>query len=313
MKRLLVLILVLALLWGCGAGVAEPSDGTVGDSEPPAPTGSSGFEDLELEPLSLVIDDGQVEDPTDWVWFYWASQAGRHYIDPLSSTDEIFIEITKRYPADELEPAREFHSTLTWDGEVFTLTEEEGSFTYKYLLYSANEMPPQSHYDFAEYYLLSDDPEMTAETYFNALLSSTLPVDLAPTRIVYSDYHDFDRAEAYGSVPAEMTPWLDVSCWAKQDWPVSNFFYRSHELPDTWDEGVLLPTAADRLPEDVSARALLETADGGYVLFRAHLLGRWLLQNPVISYIPSYCEIIATGYAADGTPLWQTATPIFVT
>ena len=289
MKRTLILILALALLWGCGAQT-DPTDAAL-------PT--------EDGPLTLLVEDSAVEDPYDWCWFYYAYVSG--------SQDALSIQLTHRYGPDNLDPEwREFHSTLTWDGEVFTLTEEEGTFTYKYLVYSANELPEQSNYDFAEYFLLSDDPEMTAETYFKSMLSSTIPDEpIARTRVVYSDYHAFDRAEEYGEAPATVERYLEPDFWKERGPVLSNFFYFADALPDRWDESVFDPAEADRLPEGSAPMALQETVDG-YILFRLQRFDQWKLQNPVMSYSPSYCEVIATGYDADGTPLWQVTSPIFV-
>lgn len=298
MKRTLILLLALALLWGCGA----PSVPTE------TPSTDATTEDF-TGPLTLLVEDGCVEDSSDWALFYYSSQG-----DLLSNEAYNTIEITQRYAPNDLEPElREFHSTLTWDGEVFTLTEEEGTFTFKYLVYSANMMPPQSHYDYAEYFLLSDDPEMTAETYFNALYSSVaLPGEsIAPTRVIYSEYHEFQRAETWGQAPAEAREWLEVEFWQEGGVLVSNFYYQADALPARWGESIFAPTAADRLPEETYNMALLETEEG-YILFRRHNFAFWELQNPVFSYCPSYCEIIATGYDADGAPIWQATTPIFV-
>ena len=294
MKRALILILALTLLWGCAPVEAPATDATLPDQE---------------GPLTLLVEDSKVEDPHDWLWFYYNTQ------NTGLSNNEAYnsIQLTHRYGPDNLNPEwQEFHSTLTWDGEVFTLTEEEGTFTYKYLVYSANGLPEQSNYDFAEYFLLSDDPEMTAETYFSSMLSSTLPDEpIAPTRVVYSDYHAFDRAEEYGEATADVSTYLELSFWAERGPVVSNFFYFADALPDHWDESVFYPTEADRLPEGTYNMALLETTEG-YILFRKHSFSQWKLQNPVMSYWPSYCEVIATGYTADGTPLWQVTSPIFV-
>lgn len=293
MKRLFVLILTLAFLCGCAAQDADRSTA-------PTEVSESG------RPLILVIDDGHVEETWDWAWFYWNTRATGLFMNEDACT----IEITYRYPANELEEAREFHSTLSYDGEYFTLTEDEGTFRYKYLVYSCSQMPEQSSHDFAEYFLLSDDPEITADAYFRSMLSSSTTsfVDVARTRIVYSDYHDFDRAVEFGQVPTDMQQYLEPDFWSDEDAYRSNFLYMAEDMDDTT---VFVATAADELPSNVQPYACLETADG-YVLIRRHHLDTWKLNWPLVSYLPSYWEIIATGYDAEGAPQWQTVGPIFV-
>lgn len=292
MKRLFALLLTLAVLCGCTAQTTEPST---------APTEVSAYG----RPLTLVVDDGHVAEAWDWAWFYWQTQSTGLFVNEDACT----IEIIHRYSANELEEAREYHSTLTYNDEVFTLTEEEGTFTYKYLIYSSSQMPEQSLNDFAEYFLLSDDPEMTADTYFSAMTSSLLAFSgIAPTRIVYSDYHDFNRAEEFGQTPTDMQQYLEPDFWSAEDVYRSNFLYMAEDMDDTT---IFVATAADRLPGITQAYACLEVADG-YVLIRRHHLDTWKLNPPLVSYLPSYWEIIATGYDREGTPQWQTVGPIFV-
>ena len=44
----------------------------------------------------------------------------------------------------------------------------------------------------------------------------------------------------------------------------------------------------------------------GYVILRKYEFGRYPYQDPLLSYSPSYYQIIATGYDTQGIPLWQT-------
>lgn len=167
MKRFLILLLCL-LLAGCAAPVETPAQET---------------DPSESRELRLVINDGHVEDPWDWNWFYHVTTWGEG--EPMDRS--MSIHITNIYP-----DAGTFESTLSYDGSVYTLKTEDGIKTYPYLIYSPQQMPPQSEYDYAEHFLLSQDPDMTYDRYFKAMLSSA-KVAIPDTWVVYTDYLDYHQ------------------------------------------------------------------------------------------------------------------------
>ncbi len=173
MKRIFLLCLSLLLLSGCSANLETPTS-----------------EDVAEKELSIAMEDSVVvSDLNGWKNFLLLSDFG----------ERAEISISRTYDAET------YYSTLSYDGEKYTLTEEDGVRSYKHLVYSCQNMPAQSKYDFAEYYLLSDDPEMTAERYFSHLASSMFQPDFPATTVVYTDYMSFDRAEEYGIPPAKYT------------------------------------------------------------------------------------------------------------
>lgn len=74
---------------------------------------------------------------------------------------------------------------------------------------------------------------------------------------------------------------------------------------------VLGAAKEDLLPEDWHADGIFDFA-GGYVIVRQHKLAPWCFEHPLTSYQPSYWEAVVTGYDADGTPLWQITSDVYV-
>lgn len=213
MKPMLAFFLLITLLLtGCARMDSDAPDHTAAPDESTAPS-EIASEDHELH---LVVNDGHVAEPWDWNWFYHLTARG-------TQTEPMSIHITHIYPE-----AGTYESTLRYDGSVYTLETEDGSYTYPHLIYSAQQMPPQSKVDYAEYFLLSEDPTMTAERYFDALLSSsTRAFDLPDTRIVYTDYHTFDRAETFGAAPEEIQRIVDSGLLHDSKFTQASFFRHS--------------------------------------------------------------------------------------
>ena len=76
------------------------------------------------------------------------------------------------------------------------------------------------------------------------------------------------------------------------------------------DDPLLTVVPEDNLPEDITGVQIFDWEDG-YVIVRAHRLGDYPFSYPMMSYQPSYTELIFTGYSPEGTPLWQTISNIF--
>lgn len=143
--------------------------------------------------LSVTMVDGCVtEGAEDMAWFHL--QSGGKFAE---FTEFCRITIYESYEGIS------YTSTLTYTGEKFILSDGESEEEYRYLVYDRKDLPSGAKYDFAEYFLLSDDPEMTSERYFDSMVSSILQTDFPRTRIVYSDHLSFDRAESYGTIPAK--------------------------------------------------------------------------------------------------------------
>lgn len=163
MKRLLITLLVLALtLPGC-ARVVEPAP--------------SQFVHFQL-PASILIlvEDGQITSGME----SWADYR-------LFQDENVAITIHSHYT----DPEATYECTLTYDGK-FHLTDSEGEQVYDYLISSAKQSPPhQAPYNYAEHWLLSDDPDMTWDRYLSHMLSSTYDPDFPNTRSLFADYRQF--------------------------------------------------------------------------------------------------------------------------
>lgn len=125
--------------------------------------------------------------------------------------------------------------SLSFDGKVYTVTEDSHTRTYQHLIHSPMQGPANAAYDYADIFLLSDDPDMTAERYLQAALSSsTLLQTLEPTQIIYADYQSFSRAENYGTVPTEVSRIMDSFLpsgrviWAKNSYYIISYVVSSY-------------------------------------------------------------------------------------
>lgn len=76
-------------------------------------------------------------------------------------------------------------------------------------------------------------------------------------------------------------------------------------------DSILEATDKDQLPYQLSAEGIFDF-EGGYVVVRQHRLAPWEFNPPLTSYQPSYWETVITGYSADGTPLWQLTSDVYV-
>lgn len=287
MKRLLPLMLALVLLCGC-----RQAPVAVDDSTP-------------REPLSLTLaDDMSVPDAFDWRLFLSECRTETLQIDENGQAQTVpmpegvfpvSIEIVNTRSEDVL------CSTLSFDGTSYTLTDADGSRSYRHLLYSTQQLPESGEYDFAEYYLLSDDPEMTADTYYAAIVSST-ESGIAPTEIVYSDFFTFSRAECFGEVPADAREQIESTMQSATGTGKLGS-YQGKSI--TAESAIFTPNPLDRLPDDALSPFALAPYGEGYILIRRHSFGNWKLSPVAVSYLPQYREVVFTCYDAEGTPLWQ--------
>lgn len=79
---------------------------------------------------------------------------------------------------------------LSFDGQVYTAADENGSEAYACLAVSAEgPRSAQDKFSSAVYYLLSDDPEMTWDRYFGQKIASKPDPDFPRTRNLFTVYH----------------------------------------------------------------------------------------------------------------------------
>lgn len=203
MKRIFCLCLsfLLLLLCACGEGASE----TI--TAPSTTEATVPYEPLELD-LSVTMVDGHVTGGSSDMAMFAQQTGGGSY--PLPSTE---ASITIFHSHD----GTTYTSVLSYADGVYTISDEERSRSYPYLVYSSENLREGASSDFAEYYLLSEDPEMTSQRYFEYMLSSVLQLDFPRTEIVYMDFLSFDRAERYGTAPAKYanTENLSLLAYAK--------------------------------------------------------------------------------------------------
>ena len=201
----------------------------------------------EQEKLTLTIVDGCVTSETyDWLTFEHKCRSG----------EKAEISISRTYED------KTYRSTLSYDGEKYTLTEEDGVRCYKHLVYSCQNMSDQSNYDFVEYYLLSDDPEMTIDRYFTHLASSVLQPDFPATTVIYTDYMSFDRAENFGTIPLNSADMI-LDNWYGIYTPNYRVVLKEDGLC-CYDRKNVMQWKNDEKWDH--SMAVLETSEGGFVI-----------------------------------------------
>lgn len=83
----------------------------------------------------------------------------------------------------------DFSTHVLFDGKRYTVTDEKGEKTYPYLVYSVlDTQEDSSRIDGSGYYLLSDDPEMTAQRYWDYMISSMLVPSFPDTYLLFCDF-----------------------------------------------------------------------------------------------------------------------------
>ena len=79
--------------------------------------------------------------------------------------------------------------SLAYDGQVYTVTDEDGSESFPYLIVSTEEAPSaQAKYSSAVYYLLSEDPDMTWQRYFGQKVAASPDPDTPKSRTLFNVY-----------------------------------------------------------------------------------------------------------------------------
>lgn len=135
------------------------------------------------------------EIPQGWNWFYWNALSG------------IPDSITYTRTADDAETT----ITIAFNGTEFTISDEAGSRTYAHLINSPHCKKTYSGCEYTEYFLLSDDPEMTIEQYQQAMASQSNAFrDMAATEIIFEVPVATSSAVSYGEIPAEINTLLSL-------------------------------------------------------------------------------------------------------
>lgn len=107
---------------------------------------------------------------------------------------EAFLETTARGETDavtlrQIYDDGSFLLSLSYDGGVYTLTDEGKRSSYRYLIVSEDDDPPaQARFRRAVHYLLSDDLAMSSQRYFAHIVSSVYDPSFPNTRSVFTVY-----------------------------------------------------------------------------------------------------------------------------
>ena len=150
-------------------GTGEPSD----PGRPDEPDDLGGSDDPDVVTVHQETIPTQIENAERWEGFLAAAALGEE--------NGLTLRLVYEEGTYELD--------LRYDGEVFTLVDEGITGTYKYLLASEEDAPrPGAKYRRAVHYLLSDDPDLTWEQYFARMVSSSVLLDAAAARSLFSVY-----------------------------------------------------------------------------------------------------------------------------
>lgn len=177
MKRKITILLVLSLFFLCAC-----------EAQPEAAVSNPTFD------YALVIRDG-VSESNHSIGSFRAFATGEY---PCS------LSIT-RHENGTIQEA-----VVEYDGSSYTITDENGSRSYPYLIYSAM-ISPTDPSTFSEYFFLTEDPEMTAERYWASVTS-----DIAPTEVMYVEHTTFDLAQSYGNVPQQFETLISLHPFSTQ-------------------------------------------------------------------------------------------------
>ena len=202
MKRFLALSLVLLLLLsGCGAEelkIAETTGSLICDEE--------DFVSADSQYLDLEITWGSNEEAVQRAAF----GNMKTFYDSCIFGRPGQLTINYHYVGEE-----ESSILIRFDGEKYTVTDEGQEKEYAHLIYSGNETPQLSSVDYMECFLLSDDPEMTGERYFDHLVSSVLNQSFPATRLLLSEGTRLkDLTRVFGDVPVAFRN-IQISHWTR--------------------------------------------------------------------------------------------------
>lgn len=144
----------------------------------------------ESENTALQLTGNTETDPYQWVSFYYSSIHNPDEDASIQLSDDTF---------------------LRWNGNEYSITDSNGTRSYQYILYSAM-VSPDDPAVFSEYFLLTDDPGMTAEKYlYTNKTSAYLLEGIAPTEVVFERHPTFDLAQVYGDVPQQFEELVNLS------------------------------------------------------------------------------------------------------
>lgn len=179
MKRLrsFILIIFMLCLTACTPGLG----GSVADTYPPAPSDSTP---------RLTQWENTEEDAASLSWMYHMGSF------PGAET----VTLTRVHTDGSTSKV-----TVCYDGTVYHIQDSTGTRSYSHLLHTPANGGPDAGFDYAEYFLLSNDPEITAQAF------SADPT--ADAEVLFAQYLSFDRADCYGNVPPEIQKFLQMGLW----------------------------------------------------------------------------------------------------
>lgn len=152
-----------------------------------------------------VVPDGALKDPYELNWLYWIQDMDLEYTGTLE-----YVEFGESRKIE-----------VTYDGTVYTISDEKGKRTYRYFVSSQTNTDDGSYTD---YFFLSDDPEMTVGKYL-------AEGDILPTELVHVDRRSFETAQRYGAVPESMESILSLKgVWGPGFYCQDSVFHLRYQL-----------------------------------------------------------------------------------
>ena len=180
MRRIFTIVLIVSVILMFSSCARKP-DGKVNDLFDRAVSANEALEIAKNSDVVVIEKSGCTSGQDVWDRFYARTQKGRadsvlcaHYytLDKEHVSAELYEEEKDRYPVMYL-------FMLDFDGKEYSVTiressspENESEETYRYLRYFAGKAPETALFDSYEYYVLTDDEDVTWDEIMKGLYSS---------------------------------------------------------------------------------------------------------------------------------------------
>ena len=175
MKRALFSALLLCLLLaGCGEAVPAPMPTLASLPQPIAPE-TVGSNVITVTTGIIAPEQRGIDNERRWQDFLTAAEDGK--------PDELIIHSIHCGSGIKTE----HYIQLRFDGERYWVEDENGAASYPYLLACReDDLPAQEGASNTTHYLLSENPDMTWNRYFDHALSSQYQPDFPATTVLFS-------------------------------------------------------------------------------------------------------------------------------
>lgn len=113
---------------------------------------------------------------------------------------------------------------------------------------------------------------------------------------------------------AELTAALEVQSVVEEEHDLFSGDLRGYldGEPVFFRDELVQVSQEDQLPNENLHSTAIFACGEGYAVVRSLAHGNYPFSDPYMSYAPNYRQLIITGYAQNGTPLWQTVSEPFI-